>query len=188
MKPYDGLIQRVLEKAINLTKIAWKDGKKARFFMGDGSMAVLNALPDIALNDYGFYLNDGGKDMQLKDKIDQAAANFLQGTQDPEMILQMIKVFKQDTGDEAEQILEAGLNKLSQIQKQAAEQEQASNQEIAKVTEEGKEKDREVKREDIAKDVTVAKINAGVKMDIAEMYSDDTRDITSAQEKSKAFT
>jgi hypothetical protein len=187
MKPYDGLIQRVLEKAINLSKIAWKDGKKARFFMGDGSMAVLNALPDIALNDYGFYLNDGGKDMQLKDKIDQAAANFLQGTQDPEMILQMIKVFKQETGDEAEQILEAGLNKLSQIQKQAAEQEQASNQEVAKVTEQGKEKDREVKREDTKAKVDIAKINAGVKIDIAEMYSEDTRDITSAQEKGKAF-
>jgi hypothetical protein len=188
MKPYDALIQRVLEKAINLTKIAWKDGKKARFFMGDGATAVLNVLPDVALNDYGFYLNDGGKDIELKEKVDAYAANFLQGTQDPEMILQMIKVLKQDTADESEQILEAGLNTLSKMKQQEAQAQQESDQEVARITEEGKEKDRELERDNIKSKTDVANINAGVKMDIAELYSEDTRDVTSAQEKSKVFS
>lgn len=187
MKPYDGLIQRVLEKAINLTKIAWKDGKKARFFMGDGSMAVLNALPDIALNDYGFYMSDGGKDMEMKEKIDIAAMNYLQGTQDPEMIRQMIKVLKQDTADEAEQLLDAGLNKLAEMRAQELAQQQESDQEVAKITEEGKEKDRVIKRDEINAKITVAKINAGAKIDVAEMFSEDLRDTTSAKEKSKVF-
>ena len=187
MKPYDGLIQRVLEKAINLTKIAWKDGKKARFFMGDGSMAVLNSLPDIALNDYGFHLNNGGKDLELKEKVDNAAANFLQGTQDPDMILQMIKVFKQDTADESEQVLEAGLSKLAQIRDQQAQQAQDSEQKVAAIVEEGKEKDRQVKREDTEAKIKVANINAGSKIDVAEIFSDDTRDTTKAKEKSKIY-
>jgi hypothetical protein len=187
MKPYDGLIQRVLEKAINLTKIAWKDGKKARFFMGDGSMAVLNSLPDIALNDYGFHLNNGGKDLELKEKVDNAAANFLQGTQDPDMILQMIKVFKQDTADESEQVLEAGLAKLAQLRDQQAQQAQESEQKVAAIVEEGKEKDREVKREETEAKVEIANINAGSKIDVAEIFSDDTRDTTKAKEKGKIY-
>lgn len=187
MKPYDGLIQRVLEKAVNMTKIAWKDGKKARFFMGDGGMAVLNALPDIALNDYGFYMSDGGKDMEMKDKIDNAAMQYLSGTQDPEMIRQMIKVLKQDTADEAEQLLDAGLDKMAQMQAEQQAQQQESDQQVAKITEEGKEKDREVEREGIKARIDVAKINAGAKLDVAEMYSDDVRDTTAAKEKSKVF-
>jgi hypothetical protein len=187
MKPYDGLIQRVLEKAINLTKIAWKDGKKARFFMGDGSMAVLNALPNISLNDYGFYLNDGGKDLELKEKVDAAAANYLQGTQDPDMILQMIKVFKQETADESEQVLEAGLAKLAQIREAQEKAQQESDQQIAQITEEGKEKDRVIKREETLAKIDIANINAGAKLDVAEIFSEDTRDVTKAKEKSKVF-
>lgn len=188
MRPYDALVQRVIERAINLTKIAWKDGKKARFFMGDGAMAVLNVMPDVELNDYGFYLGDGGKDLNMKDKIDAVATNYLQGANEPEMILQMIKVLKQDTADEAEQILEAGIQKMSEINEQRMQSEQESNEKVAKINAENDEKERDVKRDGFDKDITVAKINAGAKIDVAEIFSDDTRDTTAAKEKSKVLT
>ena len=188
MKPYDKVIQRVLERATNLMKIAWKNGKKARFFMSDGNIAVLNALPDISLNDYAFYLNDGGKDIELKSKIDSAAANYLQGTQDPTMILEMIKVFKQDTADEATQILESGLNKMAQMQKEESELQRQSEENIAQINADNDEQEREIKREEIKSKIDVAKINAGARVDVAEIFSDDDRATTSAKEKTKAYT
>ena len=99
----------------------------------------------------------------------------------------MIKVLKQDTADEAEQLLDAGLNKMAQMQAEQQQQQQESDQKVAQITEEGKEKDREINREEIKAKIDVAKINAGAKLDIAEMYSDDVRDTTSAKEKGKVF-
>ena len=188
MRPYDALVQRVIERAVNLSKIAWKGGKKARFFMGDGAMAVLDVMPDVELNDYGFYLSDGGKDLNMKDKIDAVATNYLQGANEPEMILQMIKVLKQETADEAEQILEAGIQKMSEINAQRTQSEQEMQKQMAEAELESEEKEREVKRDGFDKDITVAKINAGAKIDVAEIFSDDDRDVTKAKETSKVLT
>lgn len=185
MKPYANLVQRVIEKAINLTKIAWQDGKKARFFMGDGGIAVLNALPDIAFNDYGFYLNDGGKDLEMKEIINNAALNFLNGTQEPALILEMIKVFKQETAEEAEQVLNKGVKRLEELQEQIRQSELESNEKVAEINKEVKEGEKEMKQKEIDAKIEVAKINANAKMDVAEVYSDDQRDIATAKETSK---
>lgn len=187
MKPYESLVGRAMEKTLNLMKIAWADGKRARFFMGDGAMAVLNVAPDVALNDYAMHLNDGGKDLQLKDKVDNLAMNFMQGSQDPEMVLQMIKVFKADTAEESESILEAGLDKMKELQQMMEQSQQESQQAMAEQQAAEKAEENAIKREDIAKDITVAKIQANVKLDVAEMYSDDDRDKTRATLSSKAI-
>lgn len=187
LKPYEGLISRVLEKALNLMKIAWGDGKKARFFMGDGGMQVLNVLPDVALNDYAIYMNDGGKDLQNKEKIDNLALTYMNGVQDPEMILQMIKVFKAETADESETILEAGLEKMKQLQDMMREQQAQADQAQAQAEAEDKAEERAVKREDIQAKIQVAQINAKAKTDVADLYSDDLRDTEKAKLSSKAI-
>ena len=104
-----------------------------------------------------------------------------------QMILQMIKVFKQDTADEAEQILEAGLNKMSELAQQEADAQRESDQKVAEINAANDESEREIKREEILSKEKIAKINAGAKIDVAEIFSEDTRDTTSAKEKSKVY-
>ena len=68
----------VLQRVCNLMKIAWAGGKKAGMILGDGAYKFLNVMPDIALQDYGVYVGDSGKDDAMKQVVQQLAQAALQ--------------------------------------------------------------------------------------------------------------
>ena len=102
--------KRVVEKVCNLMKVAWAEGKKAGYILGDGGFKMLTVFPDIALNDYGIYITEGGKEDAIKQAITQLSQSALQsGSID---LLNVIKILKAETLTEAEHILENGLQEM----------------------------------------------------------------------------
>jgi len=172
--------QRVLERLCNLMKVAWAGGKKAGMILGDGAYKFLNVMPDIALQDFGIYVGDAGKDDSMKQVVQQMAQASLQsGAID---LLGVIKVLKADTMTEAEKVLEQGMDEMKK-QQQAAMEQQMQAQQAAQQQEQAKfEQDAQLQQMDNEAKLKIAEMNNQTKMQIAEMQADTSRDINDANE------
>ena len=169
--------KRVVEKVCNLMKVAWADGKKAGYILGDGGFKMLNVFPDVALNDYGIYITEGGKEDAIKQAVTQLAQASLQsGTID---LLNVIKILKAETLTEAEHILENG---LQEMQKQSQAAQQAQMQAAQAQAQEGnaqRQHELQLKQLDVQGKVQAAeKLNEG-KIAVANIQADLEADITS---------
>jgi hypothetical protein len=167
--------QRVLESLCNTMKIAWAGGKKAAMILGDGAYKTLNIMPSIALQDFGVYVGDAGKDDAMKQVVGQLAQSALQaGSID---LLNILKVLKSDTMTEAEHVLEKGMEKMKE---QAAEQQQREMQQIQAQQEAEQAKfqaEAQLKQMDNETKIQVANIQAESRMAVAQLQSEDKRDI-----------
>ena len=158
-------------------KVAWADGKKAGYVLGDGGFKMLNVFPDVALNDYGIYITEGGKEDAIKQAITQLSQAALQsGNID---LLNVIKVLKSETLTEAEHILENGIKEMQQ-QSQAAQQAQVQQQQAAaQESQAQREHELSLKQLDVQGKVQAAeKLNEG-KIAVANIQADLEADITS---------
>jgi hypothetical protein len=169
--------KRTIQMACNLMKVCWADGKKAGYILGDGGFKTLTILPDIALNDYGIFITEGGKEDAIKQAITQLSQAALQsGNID---LLNVIKVLKAETLTEAEHILENG---ISEMKKQAQASQQAQMQAQQAAAQEAmaqREHDVQMKQMEIDGKIAAAeKINEG-KVKVANIQADVEADINS---------
>lgn len=169
---HDMVKQDVLMRCANLMKIAWAEGKKTATVFGDGTYKFISILPDVALNDYGVFLGDGGKDEEMKAAVSQLAQTALQGGQIE--MLDVIRIFKSDTLTEAEHILERGLEAAKEMQ--AQQQEAAGQQAQAEAEAKAQELQIEVEMNQLDNEtrIKVAEIQHQSKLETAEILSDDT--------------
>jgi len=175
--------QRVLERLCNIMKIAWAGGKKAAMILGDGAYKFLNVMPDVALQDFGVYVGDSGKDDAMKQVVQGLAQSALQsGSID---LLNILKVLKADTMTEAEKVLEQGMEQMKQ---QAAEQQQQAMQQMQMQQEAEKakfEEEAQLKQMDNEAKIQVAEIQAESRLQVAKIQSEDKRDIHDASEEAE---
>ena len=174
--------KRAIEKVCNLMKVAWADGKKAGYILGDGGFKMLKVLPDVALNDYGIYITEGGKEDAIKQSITQLAQSALQSGNIG--LLDVIKVLKAETLTEAEHTLENGLQEMKK-QAQAAQQAQAQQQQAAaQEAQAQREHESQIKQMDVEGKIKAAEtLNEG-KIAVANIQADLEADITSDKLKS----
>ena len=167
--------KRAIEKACNLMKVCWADGKKAGYILGDGGFKMLSVFPDVAMNDYGIYISEGGKEDAIKQAITQLAQSALQSG--GITMLDVIKVLKAETLTEAEHILENGIKEM-QMQAQASQQAQAQAQQAAaNESQAQREHEMQIKQMDVQGKVQAAeKINEG-KIAVANIQADLEADI-----------
>ena len=175
--------QRVLERLCNLMKIAWAGGKKAGMILGDGAYKFLNVMPDIALQDFGLYVGDSGKDDSMKQVVQQLAQSALQaGSID---MLGVIKVLRSDTMTEAEKVLEQAMSEM-QKQQQESMKEQIQAQQAAAEAEQAKfQAEAQLKQMDNEAKLQVAQINAESKLEVAKIQADVDRDIHDTKERNE---
>ena len=173
--------KQVLERLCNTMKISWSQGKKAGYILGDGAYKFLNALPDIAFQDYGVYVGDSGKDDAMRQAVMQLSQAALQNGSVG--LLDVIKVLKADSMSEAEAVLERGLDEMRKQQEMQQEQQVQMMQaeQEAKMAE--KQTEAELKQLDNEAQINIAEMNNQTKLQIAEMQSDDKRAIADMKEK-----
>jgi len=175
--------QKVLEGLCNLMKIAWANGKKAGMILGDGAYKFLNAMPSIALQDYGVYVGDSGKDDAMRQVVQQLAQTALQaGNID---LLNVIKILKADTMTEAEKILERGMDEMQKQQQATAQQQMQEQQALAEQKQAEFESEAQLKQIDNEAKLQVAKIGADSRIEVANIQSETDRDIHDAKEQSE---
>ena len=167
--------KRVIEQVCNLMKVCWAEGKKAGYILGDGAFKMLKVLPDVALNDYGIFITEGGKEDAIKQAITQMAQSALQSGSIG--LLDVIKVLKSDTLTEAEHILENGLQEMQKQQKAAQEAQMQAQQAAAQEAQAQREHETSLKKLDVDGKVKAAeKLNEG-KIAVANIQADLEADI-----------
>jgi len=167
--------KRVIEQVCNLMKVCWAEGKKAGYILGDGAFKMLKVLPDVALNDYGIFITEGGKEDAIKQAITQMAQSALQSGSIG--LLDVIKVLKSDTLTEAEHILENGLQEMQKQQKAAQEAQMQAQKAAAQEAQAQREHETSLKKLDVDGKVKAAeKLNEG-KIAVANIQADLEADI-----------
>lgn len=97
-------------------------------------------MPDFFMDDLGITLSDPRKEMEAKQIISQAASQMLPNMQDPQMILEMIKIHWADSASEAISILERGVQQMNN-----AMEEELNKHKVQKAEAEAKAKAEEAK-------------------------------------------
>jgi hypothetical protein len=173
--------KKCLEAAANLMKIAWHNGKKGGYVLGDGGFELISILPDIALNDYGVFIGDSGKDDAMKQVVAQLSQAALSSGQI--QLLDVVRVLKADTMTEAEHILEQAMDEMRSMQAESSQQQAQISQMQQQAAEADFQREAKLKQMEVEGRVQVAKINAEAKIQAAEIDSDDKRDIADMREK-----
>tara|TARA_R100001126_G_scaffold99910_1_gene76510 strand:- start:1170 stop:3473 length:2304 start_codon:yes stop_codon:yes gene_type:complete len=175
--------QRVLERLCNLMKVSWAGGKKAGMILGDGAYKFLNVMPDIALQDYGIYVGDSGKDDSMKQVVQQLAQSALQaGTID---MLGVIKVLRSDTMTEAEKVLEQAMTEMQKQQQQTMQEQMQAQQAAAEIEQAKFEAEAQLKQMDNEAKLKVAQIGAESRLEVAKIQADVDRDIHDTKERNE---
>ena len=172
-----------LIRMCNLMKLAWQGGKKAATIMGDGSYSIINIMPEIALQDFGVYVGDSGKDDSMKQYVQELSQAALQSGSVG--LLDVLKVLKADTFTEAETVLEQGMDAMKKMQQQ---QQQAEAQAAQAELEKGNAQQQgqmEIEKLKGTNDARVAEINAESRIRTAEISADASRDIADAKHETE---
>ena len=173
--------QRVLQGLTNLMKVCWAGGKKAGIILGDGAYKFLNIMPNIALQDFGIYVGDSGKDDSMKQVVQQLAQSALQsGTID---MLGVIKVLKSDTMTEAEKVLEQAMSEMKKQQQAAMEQQMQAQQAAQEAKKAEFEAEAQLKQMDNEAKLQVAQIGAESRKEVAKIQADVDRDLHDTKER-----
>tara|TARA_R100001086_G_scaffold244054_1_gene173387 strand:- start:360 stop:986 length:627 start_codon:yes stop_codon:yes gene_type:complete len=164
-------------------KICWAGGKKAGMILGDGAYKFLNVMPNIALQDYGVYVGDSGKDDSMKQVVQQLAQSALQsGTID---LLGVIKVLKADTMTEAEKVLEQAMTEMQKQQQAQQQQAMQAQQAAAQAKQSEFEAEAQLKQMDNEAKLQVAQISAESRMQVAKIQAEVDRDIHDTKEQNE---
>ena len=169
--------KRVMEKVCNLMKLSWVGGKRAGYILGDGGYKLLEINPDIALNDYGIYVNEGAKDDAVKQAITQLSQAALQGGNIG--LLDVIKILKSDSLTEAEHVLENGLKEMQQQAQQAQQMQQQAMQMQAEQAEVARQHEVSMKQMDTQSRLEVAKESNKGKIEVAQIQADLEANVSS---------
>ena len=162
--------KRVIERVCGLMKICWAQGKRLGYVLGDGAFKLLDILPDIALNDYGVYINQGAKDDAIKQAVTQLSQAALQSGSIT--LLDVIKVLKADSLSEAEHVLENGIKEMQSQAKAAQEQQQSILQAQAEQEQTKMQHETQLKQMDAEARLKVAKENTRAKIEVANIQAD----------------
>ena len=176
----------VFSRLCNLMKVAWAEGKKAGYILGDGGYKFLNVLPDIALNDYGIFLGDSGKDDAMRKAVQEMSAQAVQSGN--LSLLDAIKVLKADSLSEAEVVLERGLDSMKEMQQQM-QQQQAQQQQMQQQQEmQQKQIDIQQKQAELKNKIQVAQIAADSRIEVAEIQTDQQTESDKMKEGNKLLS
>jgi hypothetical protein len=122
---FDEFVQRELTGILDISKLAWRNGKKAMFIGSDMRTQILEIDPNNYVNaDFGVTISNSSKDKDVLDNIKQMSQAFAQNGQVPSTILEVLK---------AENIssLSSILKQVEEKQMQMAQQAQQSEQQQA---------------------------------------------------------
>lgn len=121
---HDQTKRKVLDRLINLTKIAWRKGRRGQFVLGDLGQEILN-IPEHTMEnaDYRLWIEDGGK--QEKMINDLKRLSFEEHNKGLINMGQVVKLYSMESVREMEKALE----KFSEIAEQKAGQRMQNEQE-----------------------------------------------------------
>lgn len=133
---FDSFVETYLERMIMKSKSIYKKGDVFTYFGGDNQMKFLTIMDDYMLDDMGIHIGDNRKEYERKDRMDKVGEQAFGQSQDPEIMMNMIKMWNADSATEAEAIFKAGSKKLAEMRQENIKLQQESEANAAKAEQE----------------------------------------------------
>lgn len=132
---FDSFVETYLERMIMKSKSVYKEGDVFTYFGGDNQMKFLRIMDDYMLDDLGIHIGDNRKEFERKDRMDKVGEQAFGQSQDPEIMMNMIKMWNADSATEAEAIFKAGSKKLAEMRQENIKLQQEAEANAAKAEE-----------------------------------------------------
>jgi len=134
---HDQVKRKCLERLINLCKIAWKDGKRGQYVLGDMAQEILN-IPSGVMGsaDFEVFMDDNGKQERALQEIRQLA--FAEHSKGIITLPQIISMYNINNLKELEKMLEKYGEMAEQRAAQASQGEQQAEVDKIKMEQEFK--------------------------------------------------
>ncbi len=146
----------VLNGMANLMRVAWAEEDRMANIFGDMGMQTFKIDKSVALDEYGIFIENSGKDVQKKQEMFALMQNFANsGNVDP---LTMIKAVNADSAVEVEKIMKTGLESVQAISNQLEERQVAAQ-----------EASNEIDAQKVQVPLEVAKLKSQTDLQIAQM-------------------
>lgn len=118
--------QKILTRLVELSKLAYKDGKKLQYLLDDGYKMFLNLeKEDMGMmqdSEYGVFVSNSSRDFRIKEQLQQMAQAALQN--DKIRFTDIITIMKSNSISDIENKLIKGENEKIERDQQAIQQEQ----------------------------------------------------------------
>ena len=161
---FDSFIETFLERLVIKAKHVYKENDTFTYFAGDNQAKFLKIFPDFFLEDLGIHIGDNRLEYERKKRIDSVGQQTFGNSQDPEIMLNLIKMWNSENSTEAEAIFSAGVKAMIKTREEnmkAAQQEVEAKKEIDIKKEETLERRH---KEQMENNIDVANIYANNKM------------------------
>jgi len=151
------IVGEVFQSMAALMKTAWgKEGRMANIF-GDTGMETFKIDKSIALDEYGIFIENSGKEVQRKKEMMMLIERFSStGAIDP---LSVIKAVNSESSSEVESILTDGLEAISQMQADLEERKVAAQEQANEIAAKQMEIPLEVAKIKAETDITVKEMD-----------------------------
>lgn len=173
----------VLQGMANLMKMAWGNGGKMVNVYGDTGMEFFKIDDAIALDEYGIFIENSGKEVADKNIMMQLLNQALaSGNID---ILPVIQAVRADSATEVEYILKKGLEGVQAIQNQLKEREVAAQEQANQIAQQ--KNDIEVQKIQTPAQVALQKtqLDNQNKLDVQKLKNENDRDLNQADRVNK---
>jgi len=123
---FDDFVQKEMEGLLDISKLAWRNGKKALFIDSELRSKVLQIFPeDYIENDFGLVISNSYKNSQTLSMLKQQAQSFAQNGTSP---LTTLEILNSNNISKLSQILRKEQERIEKMQQQAQEQESEMQQ------------------------------------------------------------
>lgn len=162
---FDTFLESLLDKLILKGQQIYKEGDVFSFFGGDNQQKFLKIAPDFLQEDIGCHIADNRKEYEKSKGVEQLATEAFRTAGDPELLLELLKLYNADGSSEKEAIFKKGIKSLVALREENARRaEEIEKAKLQDKAEERAQKDR-LADKTADKDITVAKIYADNKAD-----------------------
>ena len=161
---FDSFIETFLERLIIKAKHVYKENDTFTYFAGDNQAKFLKVFPDFFMEDLGIHIGDNRLEYERKKRLDAVGQQTFGVSQDPEIMLNLIKMWNTENSTEAEAVFRAGIKSMKELREQNM---QAQQQQIEANKEVQIEKENTLERrhqEQMDNNIEVAKIYANNKI------------------------
>jgi len=178
------VIEMVFQQLADQMPVAWNDGKKISYVLGDYTGKFFEVTEDIRKHEVGVYVMNTNKNKQDKEAIMQFAQASMQSGSTS--ILDVLKIYNSESANQAEHILESGIKAVQEEQARMAEQQQQAQQQAQEAQGQQAQAETQMKQQDIQSKVEVAKINADALLKSTQMKIDGTQETQDFSQKHQA--
>ena len=162
---FDSFVETYLERMIMKSKSVYKKGDVFTYFGGDNQMKFLNIMEDYMMDDLGIHIGDNRKEYERKERMDKIGEQTFGQSQDPEIMLNLIKIWNADSATEAEAIFKIGSQKLAEMRQENIKLQQEAEAQKAKIEEAKLAETARMHQETMQNNIDVANIYADNKIE-----------------------